>query len=208
MSIASRKGLIAAVGPDVLVVATTESARDALASPGTGNKPFSPQLVIPMTMRISQLAFSADETYLVLSAETGGGLAVYDVAALLQNSTQTAFELSTNGEGLRALIPNPTPEKGELFAIITNNGNLMMANLKERKFVAGPNGLVLKDGVSCLSWSAKGKQLIAGLANGTAAQLTPEGELKGEIPKAPGVGDDHHGKFRSAPRMCWKSLYT
>jgi hypothetical protein len=31
----------------------------------------------------------------------------------------------------------------------------------------GPGGPVLKDGVSCASWSNKGKQLIAGLADGT-----------------------------------------
>lgn len=196
MSVASQKGLVAAAGPDAIIVATTESVRKAFeGSGGDGNlKPFQPQLKLPMPMRVSQLAFSADETYLVLSAENGGGLAVYEVQALLQGSTNSAFELSTNGQSLRALVPNPTSEKAELFALVTTDGNLMMADLKNRKFIAGASGqTTLKDGVSCISWSAKGKQLVAGLINGTAYQMTPEGEAKAEIPKPPSVSSGDHG---------------
>jgi nucleoporin NUP159 len=193
MGISSYRGLIAAAGPDVIIVATTESVRKAFEGPGGNFKSFEPQLKIPMPMRVSQLAFTADGSYLVLSAESGGGLAVYEVDALLNGSTQTAFELSTNGEALRALVPNPTREKGELLAVVTVDGNLMMANLKDRTFRSGPNGQVLKDGVSCVSWSTKGKQLVAGLGNGTASQMTPEGEVKAEIPKAPGVEENSHG---------------
>jgi nucleoporin NUP159 len=197
MSIASHKGLIAAGGPDAIIVATTESVRKAFDGSETGDnhvKPFQPQLKLSMPMRVSQLAFTADESYLVLSAEVGGGLAVYDVQALLQGSTQTAFELSTNGQALRALVPNPTAEKGELLALVTTDGNLMMANLKERNFNNGPNGQVLKTGVSCVSWSTKGKQLVAGLGDGTAYQMTPEGEGKAEIPRPPNVNAGDHGK--------------
>ncbi|ESZ99524.1 hypothetical protein SBOR_0089 [Sclerotinia borealis F-4128] len=193
MSISSRRGLLAAAGPDAIVVARTESVRKAFETPGTGNfKPFQPELRIPMPMRVSQLAFSADDTYLVISAETGGGLAVYEVDALLNGSTQTAFEVPTNGESLRALVPNPTRDKGELLAVVTTDGNLMMANLKDRAFKSGPNGQILRSGVSCVSWSTKGKQLVAGLGDGSAVQMTPEGEIKAEIPKPPGlIGGDH-----------------
>jgi nucleoporin NUP159 len=202
MSVASHKGLVAAAGPDAVIVATTESVRKAFEGPNTGDgnfKPFQPQLTLPMPMRVSQLAFSADESYLVLSAEVGGGLAVYDVQALLQGSTNSAFELSTNGQALRALVPNPTAERGELFAVVTADGNLMMANLKEKAFVPGANGQVLKDGVSCLSWSPKGKQLVAGLGNGTAFQMTPEGVGKLDIPKPPSVDGNHHGMCSASP---------
>jgi nucleoporin NUP159 len=197
MSIASQRGLVAASGPDAVVVATTESVRKAFEGPNSGDgnlKPFQPQLKLPMPMRVSQLAFSADESYLVLSAETGGGLAVYDVQALLQGSTQSAFELSTNGQALRALTPNPTPEKGELLALVTTDGNLMMADLKKRNFVTGPNGQVLKTRVSCVSWSPRGKQLVVGLGDGTAYQMTPEGDGKAEIPRPPDVDRGDHGK--------------
>ena len=149
-------------------------------------------------MRVSQVAFSADESFLVLSAESGGGLAVYEVQSLIQGATESAFQLSTNGTALRTLLPNPTPEKAELFATVSTNGQLLMANLKTREFCSGPQGQVLKDGVSCISWSARGKQLIAGLGNGTCYQMTPEGEGKAELPRPPGLDGDQHGKNPSA----------
>jgi nucleoporin NUP159 len=197
MSIASQKGLVAAAAPDAIILASTESVRKAFegAESGDGNvKPFQPQLKLPMPMRVSQLAFTADESYLVLSAESGGGLAVYDVEALKNGATDSVFQLPTNGQSLRALVPNPTPEKGELLALVTTDGNLMMANLKERTFISGANGQVLKTGVSCVSWSTKGKQLVAGLANGSAYQMTPEGEGKAEIPRPPNVNPGDHGQ--------------
>ena len=145
-------------------------------------------------MRVSHVAFSADESFLVLSAESGGGLAVYDVPSLMQGATEFAFQLTTNGAALRAILPNPTPEKAELLAVVSTTGQLLMANLKTREFHRGPHGQVLKDGVSCVSWSARGKQLIAGLGNGTCYQMTPEGEGKAELPRPPSLDGDQHGE--------------
>ena len=90
LSIASHKGLVAAAGPDAIILATTESVRKAFEQPGTGDshtRNFQPELLIPMHMRVSQLAFTADEEYLVVSAEVGGGLAVYSVQTLLQGKS-------------------------------------------------------------------------------------------------------------------------
>lgn len=196
LSIASRKGLVAAAGPDAIHIAKTESVRKAFEGESSGDsevRPFNPEAKVPLPIRVSQLAFTADEQYLVLSAETGGGLAVYDVQALIQGATQSTFELSTNGETLRSLIPNPMPESAALCAIVTNNGNLYMANLAERKLVSGSNGPVLRSQVSCAAWSTKGKQLVAGMADGTIYQMTPDGVEKAHIPKPPNLGD-YHGK--------------
>lgn len=192
LSIASRKGLVAAAGPDGVILASTDSVRKAFEAPKDGDsdiRSFNPQLNIPLPMRVSQLAFSADEAHLIISAESGGGLAVYDVQSLLQGSTQTLFELGTNGSSLRVLLPNPTVEKAELCAIVDANGDLYMANLKER-ILSNP----LKSQVSSVSWSTKGKQLVAGLADGTIFQMTPEGEAKAQIPKPSDVGD-YHGRL-------------
>lgn len=198
LSVASRKGLLAAAGPESVVVAGTESVRQAFSAPGNADqniKLFTPQLTVNIGTRISQVAFSADEEYLVISAENGGGLAVYEVQGLMQGQTTPAFELATNGASLRSLIPNPTPEKAELFAVITNNGDLMVANLKAQRFLNGSQGQILKSGVSCVSWSAKGKALVAGLGNGTCYQMKLEGEGMAEIPKPPDLEGDHHGKM-------------
>lgn len=196
LSIAARKGLVAAAGPDAVHIATTEIVRKAFAGERNGDsevRSFNPQAKVPLPIRISQLAFSADEQYLILSAETGGGLAVYDVQALTQGTTQSAFELSTNSETLRALIPNPMPDSG-LCAMVTNNGNLFMANLADRKLVLGQSGPALRSQVSCAAWSTKGKQLVAGMADGSIYQMTPEGVEKAHIPKPPSLGD-YHGTF-------------
>ena len=144
-------------------------------------------------MRISQVAFSADESYLVLSAETGGGLAVYEVKSLLQGNTQPSFQLPTNSTALRALVPNPTTEKAELFAVVTMNGELLMANVKSRDFVQGPAGPIMKNGVSCASWSNRGRQITAGLGDGTLFQMTPEGQGKAEVPRPSYLGDNEYG---------------
>jgi nucleoporin NUP159 len=189
--------LVAAAGPDAIYIATTESVRKAFEGETNGDsevRPFNPQAKVPLPIRVSQLAFSADEQYLILSAETGGGLAVYDVQALTQGATQSAFELSTNSETLRALIPNPMPDSG-LCAIVTNNGNLFMANLAERKLVSGQNGPTLRSQVSCAAWSTKGKQLVAGMADGSIYQMTPDGVEKAHIPKPPSLGDYHGMSF-------------
>lgn len=199
LSIASRKGLVAAAGPDQITVSSTESVRKAFEAEKNGNsdvRDFNPQLRMPMSMRISQLTFTADENYLVLSAESGGGLAVYDVQSLLSGSTNTAFELPTNGESLRALVPNPTAEKGELCAIVTANGNLYMADLKERR-ISDP----LKTQVSSVTWSSKGKQLCAGLADGTIHQMTPDGTGKADIPRPQGL-ENNHGKSSFRISLC------
>jgi nucleoporin NUP159 len=193
ISIAPRKGLVAAAGPDAITIASTEAVRKAFEAEKVGDstlRPFQPQLKLPLPLRICQLAFTADENYLIISAEQGGGL---------QGSTEAAFQIPTNGEALRALVPNPSPEKGELCAIVTEKGNLLMANMKERGFVStsGSNGQkILKSHVSCAAWSTKGKQLVAGLGDGTIHQITPEGELKAQIPKPPGLDTNYFGKWR------------
>ncbi|KAL8701462.1 MAG: hypothetical protein Q9201_004883 [Fulgogasparrea decipioides] len=193
LSIAPQKGLLAAAGPDAVVIASTEAVRRAFVDGDVtdGNvKAFTPQLSLKLGIRISQVAFSADESFLVLSAENGGGLAVYEVQSLMQGNTQSSFEISTNNTSLRALLPNPTPETAELFAVVTTEGQLSIANLATRQFV--PQGVPLKEGVSCVSWSAKGKQLVAGLGNGACSQLTPEGTEKASIPPPPGFEGDQY----------------
>ncbi|KAF6842888.1 nuclear pore complex subunit [Colletotrichum musicola] len=208
LSIAPRRGLVAAAGPDGISIASTEAVRkafeaDTKESESSDIRAFQPEVKLPMSMRVSQLAFTADENFLILSAETGGGLAVYETQGLLSGGTQAAFELATNGETLRTLVPNPTTEKAELCAVVTNNGNLHIANLKERKL-----SNVLKSQVSCVSWSTKGKQLVAGLADGTISQMTPEGESKGDIPRPPSVDNAHVSSLSWLENHLFLAIHT
>jgi nucleoporin NUP159 len=196
ISIANRRGLVAAAGPNNIAIATTEAVRKAFEAQKVGDsdvRPFAPQLQIRLTTRISHLAFTADENYLIISAEIGGGLAVYDVQALLGGTAESAFQIPTNGEALRALVPNPQAAKGELVAVVTEKGNLLMANMNEKAFVTGPNGQILANQVSSVAWSTKGKQIVAGLGDGTIQQMTPEGEVKSQIPRPPSIEANFFG---------------
>lgn len=178
------------------MIASTEAVRQAFSTGVTldGNiKSFTPQLTLEIGTRISQVAFSADEEYLIISAEQGGGLAIYEVQSLMNGATGSAFELSTNGSSLRALVPNPSRDKSELICLVTTAGELMMANLKSRQLLSGASGTVLKQGISCVSWSPKGKQLIAGQGNGACIQMTVEGADKEVLPRPSNLEGDQHG---------------
>ncbi|KKY14667.1 putative nuclear pore complex subunit [Diplodia seriata] len=193
---APKKGVVAAAGPDCLVIASADSIRAALTSDrDESNKdpvvPFNPELTITLP-RLSQIAFTSDEQYLVISAQQGGGLQIHEVAALLQKDTNPALQITTQGMGVRALIPNPAPELAENIAVVTEKGQLMIANLKQGDFVKTQNGAVLKDNVSCATWSNKGKQLVAGLADGTVVQMKPDGSPTALIPRPPTLGGDQH----------------
>ncbi|EXJ89592.1 hypothetical protein A1O3_02659 [Capronia epimyces CBS 606.96] len=195
LAIASAKGLLAAAGPDALYITSTAKIRDSFRSSAPSAdetvRPFTPEIKIAVP-RITHLAFSADESVLVVAAETGGEILAFPVDKIQQGQLEPAVRISTNGQSLRALVPNPAPESAEFFAIITGNGDLMILDLKAGSMVSGINGTVLKSGASCLSWSNKGKQLVAGMADGTAIQMKPDGTVVAQIPKSTSVASEVH----------------
>lgn len=201
LTVAPTKGIVVGGAPEGLVVARTESVRQAIGAnvgEGVKTKPFEPQAKIPLPARPMQVAFASGENALVASTEDGQQLLVYETSALLQSNAQPALRIPTNGAQLRALAPNPAPatdSNSELIAMVTTNGELLIANLKAGSVVPGPNGPVLKNNVSCVSWSNKGKQLVAGLADGTGYQMTPQGQKKDEIPRPPNLEGDRHSKL-------------
>ena len=193
LSVASKRELVAAASPDTLVLAGTANARKALTEGPTPNKvkPFAPQATISIP-RCSQLAFSSDESCLVISADQGGGLAVYDVDSLINGGREPAFELSTNGQSVRQLVPNPNskPDTSRLFGVVTTNGTFHLVDLKERKLVQNSSGsFALHENVSCACWSRLGKQIVAGLGNGTGVQIDQQGVVKAVIPEPPQLGE-------------------
>lgn len=192
LSVASTAGLLAAADPDNLLICSTESVRNAFsqaAPPGESIKPYQAELKIAIGTRLSHVVFSSDDQFLIVCAEDGGGLQVYKTAALKQGNTQHAFQLATGGIAVRALIPNPV--NGHACAVVLAGGQLAICEFS----ADGSSGQLkqLKEGgVSCASWSAKGKQIVAGLADGTIAQMHPDGNLVVLIPKPPQLGDAAH----------------
>ena len=204
-SIASGQGLLAAADPSTLIVAKTSDIRAAFASKDgveNGIKPFDSSLKIPLPVRVSQVTFSSDEKYLVICGETGGGLQVYETDSLLNQNLQPAGQIATNQIPVRAIVPNP--ESGHLFAVVLSDGKLMLANLSTGQFQTTANGqqLLRDGGVSCCCWSARGRQLIVGLEDGSATQIWPDGRLVAAMPKPPGTGDCY-GEIAVAPTRFW-----
>ncbi|KAG9676281.1 hypothetical protein KCU99_g4102, partial [Aureobasidium melanogenum] len=183
LSIASTKGLIAAGTSESVILVSSDTVRKTYWEPDASAekkpKDITPQLSLSVP-QVSHVAFSANESSLVIAAQEGGGLAVYDVQALLQGNKESAFQLATNGISIRALAPNPSPDNAHLFAVVLTDGRLMLADLKQRSFSS-----VFREGVRCVSWSVKGKQLVAGLEEGGAEQFDPQGTVKAQIPKPP-----------------------
>ena len=144
------------------------------------------------------MTFASGDSALVLATENGAQLSVFETASLLQGNAQPALSVPTNGATFRALVPNPSPSgdaQSTLVALVTVNGELLIADLKGGNLAAGPSGHVLKTGVSSVCWSNKGKQLVAGLGDGTGYQMTPDGAQKDLIPRPPDLEGECQSKF-------------
>ncbi|KAJ5196044.1 hypothetical protein N7449_006523 [Penicillium cf. viridicatum] len=195
LAVAHTKGLIVGAGPDALVISTADVVRKSIEAPAGEDmektKPFQPIATIPLASRPTHVAFTPGDDGLILATENGPTISVFDTNTLTQGNAQPAISIPTNGVSLRALTPNPDPSS-TLVALVTVNGELLIADLKAGSLVPGPNGPVLKDGVSCASWSNKGKQLVAGLADGTGYQMTPDGTKKAEVPRPSDLEGDCH----------------
>ncbi|KAF2085322.1 hypothetical protein K490DRAFT_67740 [Saccharata proteae CBS 121410] len=200
LAIAPKKGILAAAGPDALYVSTTSKLREALENKALSEDRvtlFTPEISMPLP-RLSQIAFTSDEEYLVMSAESGGGLAVHHLSELLAGNKDPVCQIATNGIAVRALVPNPAPGFAQNVAVVLQNGQFMVANLTEKTFVNGASGSpVLRENVSCVSWSNKGKQISAGMADGTVIQMKPEGSVQAVVPRAPGLEGDQNGKYKA-----------
>ncbi|KAF2429647.1 hypothetical protein EJ08DRAFT_679808 [Tothia fuscella] len=198
LSINSRRGLIAAAGPNALVVASTKQVREAFEDRGVKAvkfvKPFNASQTKTIEVpRLSHVAFTSDGAFLIICGESTGGLAVYNTNSFQgsNDTPQPALMMSTEDVPVRQLVPNP--EIASMVAVVLGSGHLMIAELDTGKFKTGGNGsTVLKEGVSSVSWSVKGKQLIAGLGDGNTFQLDVTGAPKALIRQPPEVPADHH----------------
>lgn len=199
LTISNSKGLIVGGGPEGLILATTQSVREAIAAKtesGSKTKPFQAQGHIRLPNRPSHVAFCVSESALAVALESQNQLIVYDAANLTSANPQPQITIGTNA-ALRSVVPNPSSDTNlsSLVALITVTGDLLVADLKATSLVSGQSGPIFRNGVASVTWSKQGKQMVAGLANGTCIQLDPQGMLKAEIPRPPVLEGDKHGKL-------------
>ncbi|KAH9861903.1 hypothetical protein IAQ61_010104 [Plenodomus lingam] len=201
LSISSKQGLLAAAGPGTLIVTSTEGVRKAYQ-----NQTLSETITDAGDARLEQrdldvvadfavdtglevptlrhVAFSTDGDFLVISAEEGGGLAVFDTEKLKAGDKNPRSQIGTDKTAIRALQPNPMPELAHYYAAVLETGRLVIADVEN-----GATNTIKEDGVSCVAWSTRGKAVVAGLQDGSVAILLSDGTLKGVVPRPPEVDE-------------------
>lgn len=124
---------------------------------------FEPQNSFTVEAPVSHVAFSCDASKIYIAAAQGG-LLVYNSSA--PDSGRQEIECPA----LLELVPNPTDMS---IALLTADGDLLVLMEQAPRKIAS--------GVSAISWSKKGKQIMAGLRNGKLNQFTPSGDLKADL---------------------------
>lgn len=123
-----------------------------------------------------------------MSAESQGGLAVFDTAKLMQQQKDPEREIATEGTAVRALAPNPAASTEHYMAVVLDSGKLLITNI-----IDGASNTIKDQGTHCVAWSTRGKAVVAGLQDGTCSILLTNGTLKGTIPRPPAVEKDWLG---------------
>jgi hypothetical protein len=171
---------------------------------------FTPRLPGQGRLNLDQVVLDAKAAMLILTYSTpgaaapGGGILVYEVAALLQHHFPPALHLPGVPRG-SGLYPNPEAFP-HLVAVLCPAGELRLYDLHAQRanpqtapltftVPAAPPALqgtapsVNPHAITAVCWSRKGKQLVFGTALGMLHQATPAGDIKNTIlPPAPAAG--------------------
>ncbi|KAL5113224.1 hypothetical protein ACEQ8H_008906 [Pleosporales sp. CAS-2024a] len=190
LSVASKPGLLVAAGPDELILATTEKVRKSFTACAAGEwdviADFKADVSIPLPSPLRHVLFSTGGEFLVISAESHGALVVFDAQQLMGGNQTPERQIQTEGVAVRALAANPVEDMGHYMAVILDTGKLCLVD------VANGNSNTIKDtGVSCVTWSSKGKAVAAGLQDGTVEIYLSDASLKFSAPRPPEVGENY-----------------
>jgi nucleoporin NUP159 len=146
---------------------------------------YAPDITIS-TANLRHVAFSADGDFLVTSDEAGGGVAIYSVADVVSRGKKDADNKLGTDTTIRALLPNPSPEFEQYFAIVLDSGKLEICDVGN-----GAKKAIREHDVNCAAWSARGKAVVSGSTDGTCAIHMTSGELRGVIPRPPDVDENY-----------------
>lgn len=206
LSINSKQGLLAAAGPNTLIITSTAGVRKAFQNQTlseTITDDNDPQLqrrdldivtdfTVDTNLEVPSLrhvAFSTDGDFLVISSEATGGLAIFNTVNIKAGDKNPKSQIETGNAPVHALQPNPTTESAHYFAAVLETGKLVIADVD-----SGAVANIREDGVSCVSWSTRGKAILAGLQDGSIAIHMADGTLKGVVPRPPEVDESFAGE--------------
>ncbi|BFZ64979.1 hypothetical protein YB2330_006142 [Saitoella coloradoensis] len=179
----SKQGLYVVGTQTGFVGGRTSTLRDGLkGASDMGRIQFDPEVRVECGGPATHVAFSADERMLLV-ALGNGQILFYDVQQVLAGSPPNPQGSLLSSNGVRVLAPNP---ENDSVALLGTAGELSIINLSPAPTISN----TVATGVTSVSWSKKGKQIAAGLGNGTIINLTPAGETKRTVappPSLPGV---------------------
>lgn len=141
---------------------------------GVFESPVSFQVEAP----VSHLAFSFDGSKFYVAASQGG-LLVYNTKSVNNGRTEIVCP------ALLDLLANPA---NDTVALLSTSGDLFLLKNESIQQVGS--------GISAISWSKKGKQIMAGQQNGSLIQYNPAGDVKAQLPAV----NDEAGGISS---LCW-----
>ncbi|KAH6873174.1 hypothetical protein BKA58DRAFT_468824 [Alternaria rosae] len=203
LSVASKPALLAAAGPNILVIASTDSVRSAFQNKTIADEianaddprleerdidvvaDFTPDITIS-TPNLRHVAFSADGDFLVTSDEAEGGVTAYSVASVVSQGKKDADTKLATDAPVRALLPNPSAEFEQYFAIVLDNGKFEICDVEK-----GVKKTIREAHVNCAAWSARGKAVVSGSIDGTCAIHMTAGDLRGVVPRPPDVDESY-----------------
>ncbi|OLL22611.1 Nucleoporin nup146 [Neolecta irregularis DAH-3] len=188
LAVNNYSGLLVGASTSEFVVETTKNIRNSITS-ATFKFPSisSTATRITVTQTISHVIFSPSGNEILLGFEDGK-ISSYDVASLRAGS-EPKFDNSTTP--IQDLQANPSPD-ADLVAILTKDRVLRMLSMSKRQLL----DVVLAE-VTAICWSQKGKQIICGMRDGSLVQITPDGQKKAELKRAPAL-DSHY-----VSKVCW-----
>ncbi|KAG5671965.1 hypothetical protein PVAND_002130 [Polypedilum vanderplanki] len=129
---------------------------------------------IPMPSSVTQLACNCDGSILAVDVKINGisHIQLYSVASFLAPSVQKIreFRVSTDNSSSSQLCWNPVINSA--LAVCSENGSLGLYVLKDQGVEFHSIDPSLK--AKCCCWSPKGKQIVAGFADGKLMQFNME----------------------------------
>ncbi|KAJ8326502.1 hypothetical protein O5D80_005250 [Batrachochytrium dendrobatidis] len=128
---------------------------------------------------VTHLRLSFDQN-LIIVATTQSMILSYSVPDLLKASAAPTPKTSTKVDRGDILDILPNPEfMPDIVAVLTADYRLCFIHL------TGTVTLVDSPNITAISWSRKGKQIACGTKNGHILRITPNGEVKRDIPNPP-----------------------
>ncbi|XP_015222717.2 nuclear pore complex protein Nup214 isoform X3 [Lepisosteus oculatus] len=159
---------------------------------------------------VHHVALSCDELTLsvcTLSAEGGGKLSFFDVRTLLNKARPEKLPFTSlrpavqPGTSVKDLKWNPALPS-LLAACLSDGSMLVLEVLDSAKLQAQ---LPPTEGITCVCWSPKGKQVAAGKKNATVTQYSPTLQEKKVIPCPHFYSSDNQAKVLD---VLWLSTYV